>query len=317
MKTKNDLVLQLKTAPASELGLSQGGLTQFKKELIRVGDYIKDSTQQRFSVVKDTLNHWVRTFDLWLANGNKVSIPIGHEKAGDADRNQGWVTALSVEGDSLYGIMELKDPALALTSDVSIYVPVEVVDGQGIMYKAPITHIALCTDPVIPGLESFEKLELSYGDSNMDFMKKIYKALSLSGDKANEDGAVDAIAALIPKPEDGPAKDLGPLASLMSDNRDLKLSGLLSAGLITPELKDVIEAKYVKPEACALELSQKNKTNSDAFDFLFDVLSKNKPVELGEQTGVQSLELANTQTGKASPVETDVKKRRVAAGLKD
>lgn len=313
MKADN-YILQLRTAPASELGLSEKGLTRFKKELIRIGDYVKDSTQQKFSVVKETLAHWVNTFDLWLANGNKVSIPLGHGTAGDADDNQGWVTSLSVEGNSLYGVMELKDPALALTSDVSIYVPVEAVDGKGIRYKVPITHVALCTDPVIPGLESFEKLELSYGDSNMEFMKTIYKALGLSGDKATEDGAVAAIDALIPK-EEKPAKDLGPLARLLSDNRALKLSGLLKAGLVTPALKEVIEAKYIKPEVCALELSQEK--SNDAFDFLFDVLSKNTPVELGEQTPGQSLELANSQTDKANPVQADIKKRREAAGLKN
>jgi len=312
----NNLVLQLKTAPAESLGLSENGLTRFNKELIRVGSYVKDSTKQKFTVAIETLNHWVKTFDLWLANGNKVSIPLSHETAGDASDNQGWVTSLSVEGNSLFGIMELKDPKLALTSDVSIYVPVAVIDGKGIEYKAPITHVALCTDPVIPGLESFEKLELSKGVTNMDFLKKLCKTLGLSGDKATEDGVSAALDSLLPagKKEES-AKDLNPLAVLMSDNRALKLNGLLEAGRITPDIKDLIEARYVVQKACVLELSQKD--GSDGFNFLFDVLSKNKPAELGEKTGVQSLELSNSQTGKADPLEADVKKRRVAAGLKD
>lgn len=316
MKADN-YILQLKTAPASEVFELAGGLTRFKKELIKVGRFVQRHTGTKFEVTKDMLTHWVRTFDLWLSNGNKVSVPASHLSVGDAKSNQGWVTAMSVEGDSLYGIIELKDPELALTSDVSICFAMnrDFMDSKGIKYKVPITHVALCSDPIIPGLESFEKLEFSYGDSKMKFMDKIYKMLSLSGDKANEDGAVAAITALIPENAVAPAADLDPLAKLLSDNRVLKLSGLLKAGLITADIKDIIEAKYVKPKMCVLELSQ--KSNSDAFDFLFDVLSKNKPVELGEQTSVQSLELSNVQNGKENPVEANIKKRREAAGLKD
>lgn len=312
---KDNFVLQLSTSPATELGLSVSGLTQFRKELIRVGSYVKNSTKQSFTVALETLNHWVKTFDLWLANGNKVSIPMAHDRAGDTESNQGWVTAMSVEGNSLYGVMELKDPALALTSDVSIYVPVEVVDGKGIKYKVPITHVALCVDPVIPGLESFEKLELSLGDTNMEFLKSIYKKLGLSGDKATEANAVEAIDKLMPqkvieKPDANEA-----VAKLLSDNRALKLSGLLKAGLITPAVKDVIEAKYVDPKVCGLELSQ--DSFSDAFDFLYGVLAQNSPVSLKETTGVQSLELANKATDKPNAIAADTAKRRKAAGMKD
>ena len=317
----NDLILQLKTVPAKALGLSDTGLTKFRKQLIKVGSYVKDSTKQEFTVALDTLNHWVKTFDLWLSNGNKVSVPLTHAVAGSGADNQGWVTELSVEGDSLFGVIELKDPALALTSDVSIYVPAKAVDGKGIEYIAPITHVALCTDPVIPGLESFEKLELSLGDSNMDFLKSICKKLGLSGDKATEAGAVEAITALkTPNPGKPDLtlsnKDGGDaLSKLLSDNRAMKLDRLLKAGLISPAMKETVEAKYVDAEVCALELSQENF--SDAFDFLYEVLVGNKPTGLEEVTGLQSLELANTSTGKKNVVAADVDKRRAVAGMKD
>lgn len=309
----DNIILQLRTGPASSIGLSESGLTRFRKELIKVGSYVKDSTKQSFTVARETLNHWVRTFDLWLANGNKVSVPMSHNQAGDVEANQGWVTGLAIEGDSLYGIMELKNPALALTSDVSIYVKKEVVDGKGIKYQVPITHVALCVDPIIPGLESFEKLELSLGDTNMEFLKNISKKLGLSSDTPSEADVIAALdAKLTPAIEPEPNSAV---AKLLSDNRELKLSGLVKAGLITPALKDVITAKYVEPKAVTLELSQAG--DYGAFDFLYDVLANNKPVSLAEKTGVQSLELSNAGLAKPNAVQADVKKRREAAGLKD
>lgn len=311
-----EMILQLKTPPASSLGLSEGGLTRFKKELIKVGSYIKGSTQQSFTVAADTLTHWVKTFDLWLANGNKVAIPLAHDRAGDVATNQGWVTQLFIEGESLFGIMELKTPELALTSDVSIYVPLEVVDGKGIRYMQPITHIALCTDPVIPGLESFEKLSLSNkGDTNMKFLEKIYEKLGLSGEKATEANVLLALDKPTDKPVTSTPEPNLAVAKLVSENREIKLSGLVKAGLITPACKDAITAKYVEPKVVALELSQ--KADNGAFDFLYDILAQNDPVSLREQTGVQSLELANTGVDKPNAIQVDIKKRRAAAGLKD
>ena len=318
----DNYILQLQT-PKSKILSFDGLMPKFRKELIKVGNYIKDSTSQSFTVAQDTLNHWVKTFDLWLANGNKVSIPNSHNEAGNAVENQGWVTRLYVEGESLFGEMELRNPELALTSDVSIYVPEEAVDGNGIKYSWPITHIALTTCPVIPGLESFEKLELSKGDIKMDVLKTVSKKLGLSGEKATEANvllALDALLVPVPNPAKEPAKvtvdDINPaVTKLVSENREIKLSGLVKAGLITPACKDVIVAKYVAPKAVALELS--HKQDDGAFDFLYDILAKNDPVSLKEKTGVQSLELANRAVDKPNPIQADVNKRRATAGLTD
>ena len=315
----DNYILQLQT-PKSKILSFDGLMPKFRKELIKVGNYIKDSTSQSFTVAQDTLNHWVKTFDLWLANGNKVSIPNSHNEAGNAVENQGWVTRLYVEGQSLFGEMELLNPELALTSDVSIYVPEEVVDGKGIKYSWPITHIALTTCPVIPGLESFEKLELSKGDAKMNVLKTVSTKLGLSGDKATEANVLLALDKLL-VPAKIPAKevtatDINPaVTKLVSENREIKLSGLVKAGLITPACKDVIVAKYVEGKAVALELSQKQ--DDGAFDFLYDILAKNDPVALKEKTGVQSLELANTAANKPNPIQADVNKRRATAGLTD
>jgi len=105
-----------------------------------------------------------------------------------------------------------------------------------------------------------------------------------------------------------------PLAKLICDNRAMKLSGLVKAGLLTPAVSDIITAKYVEPKSVALSL--KDKTD-DGFDILYDVLLQNRPVKLDEVTGVQSLELVNESVTPPNVMEKVVLARRKAAGYKD
>ena len=312
------VILQLQTFPATDLGLNNAGLTQFRKEVIKVGKYIHPATKKAFEVTVDTLNHWVSTFNRWVGNGNKVPIPLGHDKAYDPEANAGWVTGLAVENGSLYGIMELNDPKLSLTTDVSLCVDNEVSDGKGEKYTNIITHISLCTDPVIAGLGKFMKLSLSIGETNMEFLKKLAEKLGYKGE-ATEDLVLSALDKKI-KPEPAKKVELSTdtnasyVVKMLSENRALKLSNLLKAGLITPAVKDVITKKYVEVEALTLSMSNKAEAY-DGFDMLYDVLVQNHPIKLDEITGVQNLELANQSAAKPNVMQQEVSKRRVAAGL--
>ena len=106
-----------------------------------------------------------------------------------------------------------------------------------------------------------------------------------------------------------------PLVKLIGENREMKLSNFVKAGLLTPAVKDTIVAKYIEPKTLALELSGAVKDTS--FDFLCEVIAANKPVKLDESTGVQTVELANGQKVQMSSMEIDINRRRAAAGLKD
>ena len=310
------VILQLQTFPAVSVGMGNSGLTQFRKEVIKVGKYIHPATKKAFEITVDTLNHWVATFNRWIGAGNQVPIPLGHSEVNNPEANAGWVTNLAVEGDSLYGIMELSDPKLALTTDVSICVEPEIADGKGVKYSNIISHIALCTDPVIAGLEKFMKLSLSKGETDMEFLKKIGKALGLKDEESTEEAVMLALEAKKPVASVVPvvAVVTDPLVKLVSENRALKLSNLVKAGLITPAVNDVITAKYVEVKALALSMASKQE---DGFDILYDVLVQNKPVNLDEVTGVQSLELTNKSVAKPNAMTVEVNKRRKAAGIKD
>ncbi len=137
---------------------------RYHKALIRVGEYVKAAAGERFTVTPELLSHWARTFGQMKANGVEVAMPVTHERAGDPDANRGYVEDLFVEGDTLIGVCRLigEDALLAAArSDVSIFAPATFTDGKGHQYKRPIVHVALVTDPVIPGLGAFIPLAAS------------------------------------------------------------------------------------------------------------------------------------------------------------
>ena len=313
MKDKS-IILQLSTFPASKVELGEG-LVRFRKELIKVGKYTKESTKQEFEVTLSTLRHWVGEFHRWITNGNKVPIPLGHEREDKPEYNRGWVVDMFIEGNSLFGLLDLSDPSLALTTDVSIAIPYKFVDGKGIEYTRPIAHVALTTKPVIGGLKDFEKLSLSLSKgTNMEFLKKIREKLGLSVD-AKEGDVLTALEKV--KPEDkrielSQDSNASYVVKMLSENRANKLSNLLKAGMITPAVKDVITAKYVETEALTLSMSSKTE---DGFDVLYDILVQNHPVKLEELTGVQSLELANRSVAQPNVMEKVVNEMRKDAGL--
>ena len=309
MKTET-IILQLQTFPACSLGL-----VGFRKEVLKTGHYVKESTKQTFDITIKFLDGLVATFDKWIAGGNKCPVPLGHERAHLPEFNRGWVRSLVREGNSLYGILELSDPDLALTTDVSVCIENKITDGKGIEYENVLTHIALTCEPVVGELTNFMKLSLSKGEHKMSFMKKLAVKFGLKDKEITEELILSTVDSL-KKPDEvkETVKAVDPLVKLISENRAMKLSNLVKAGLITPAVKDVIEAKYVKPDVLALSMDNKVE---DGFDLLYDVLVQNKPVKLDEITGVQSLELANDQIAGPNVMKQEINQRRAEAGLKD
>lgn len=308
------MVLELQTSEAQVITFGEeNGLTKYKKELIKIGRYFHPGTKEDFEVTRRTLATWVESFFKFTGGGSKVSIPLGHESEGLPDKNAGWVTSMFVEGGSLYGIMELIDPDLALTTDVSICIEASVTDGKGIVHSDVITHVALCTNPVIVGLDKFTKLSLSIGETSMDFLKKLAKKLGIKDAEPTEAAVMLALEAK--KDDKKPVTTKAdPLVQLVSDNRGMKLSGLVKAGLITPAVEKIIRDRYVEIGVLALSIEA---GTDDGFDTLYKVLFENRPVKLDEVTGVQSLELANTGAGEKNALSDVVEKSRKEAGLKD
>jgi hypothetical protein len=133
-------------------------MRRFRKELIRTGTFRKPKDGLEFAVTRGTLDHWALTFSQMRDAGRRVPVPIGHLNPGDPRNNCGWIHDMFVEDDRLVGIVDLygdEGLKLAATSDVSIYAEPEFDEPAGGTYKWPILHVALCTDPVVPGLGEF------------------------------------------------------------------------------------------------------------------------------------------------------------------
>jgi len=353
-ETKAAFLLSLQTDPAQTAGMERREgdvpIRRYRKELIRSGQYVKATDDVAFEVTDATLDHWVGTFAQWTRAGNKVPVPLTHRDPSNPDQNRGWLVDLYRDEHSLIGILDLvgEDAAqLALTSDVSIFVPPETTDGKGNVYVRPITHVALCTDPVIPGLAGFESIAASLqqtGNTEEKTMKEIAVALGLdeaatvedilaaiaklkkggeeSAKKAEEvEASLTAKVDELTKTKDALELSLKPrtpdplLVKLASENRGMKLDALVAAARITPAVKAKLAERYVKAEALSLSLAK----GDDGFDELIAILAENDPVKLKEQTGPQVLSLGGGPGGKDTPnaIQQDVARRRQAAGLKD
>ena len=142
--------------------------------------------------------------------------------------------------------------------------------------------------------------------------KKLAKLLGLPED-ADEKTITAAITKANEKALSHTEPVNGALVKLVGENRAIKISALLKAGLITPATQEAITAQYCKPEPLALSLSG---GWDDGFDFLAKIIAENKTVPLGETSRAQLVELANTLAeGEANPIAADVEKRRTEAGL--
>ena len=151
-------------------------IKRFRKEIIREGDFQKQRDGISFSVTPKSLEHWVCTFDEMKKNGVKVYFPAGHTNKPEA--NRGYWEKFEIGPSSkdpskkaLYGEVEaVGDDGIGLIgrSDVSLYSPPELVDGEGHVYKRPIVHVAACSDPVIPHLGPWEAIAASLFPVDME-----------------------------------------------------------------------------------------------------------------------------------------------------
>lgn len=235
--------------------LSLGGKKQpsqrFVKDVIRAGDYVKQGKTEddslQFSVSKATLDHWVEEFQRMRENGVKVPIPNGHDAAGKSTENLGWVDDLFVEGDTLFMSCTLSgEKALeaAANSDVSINSPPELTDGKGNTYVRPIDHVAMVTDPVVPGLGDFIPLAASrrlakQQENTMDFLMKLAEMFGMDPASLGDDQAAAEAMMLKAIGEKMAAKKEEPAVSASMDDDAAPAVDPMQAGGEKGKVKNV------------------------------------------------------------------------------
>lgn len=318
---------------------------RFRKEIMRIGEYVLE--EMEFDITAEVIQHWAVMFAQMNANGIKIPIPNKHDTSGDPDNNRGWVVDMFVDDDVLVMVCDLiGDDAIKAASrcDVSIFSPPEFKDGKGHIYKQPITHVALVTDPAIPGLGEFVSIAASreWENKTMKWVN-IGKALGIKDDLTAEtaeklicasvtslqevaesqDELVKAQAkelkTLKAAPKNPPKNELAVpdamLLSLARDNRTMKLDALVEAARITPAVRDKLAEQFIGKDCEALTLSLQHGT-SGVFDNVVAALADNDVVELKAKSGPQVLKLHRDDGKTPNAIVEDAERRAKAASTK-
>lgn len=289
----------------------------YRKKILKVGNFEKSTDGIKFDVTPRSLDHLVNTFKEMRANGVRVPLPMGHTT--DESKNKGWVVDMEHDGESLWATIQFTvDNAEELTksNDVSVYIPHEKKDGQGRLYHRPITHVALTPYPVIPGLGDFQAVAASFvKESSMDW-SKLQKALGISTVMTDEN-AVGLIAEAFEKAKTPvattPISASQPPAviNIVKDNRRMRLDSLVTAGKLSPAVRDELIVAFNADKAIALSF---DTPDADNFDLVVKALEKNEPLKAGVKSGIQlSDPLKTGNTGETSPLVEDAKRRAAAA----
>jgi hypothetical protein len=343
-------ILTLSTEPALAVGglkLNDGVPSQhFRKEVIRVGSYVKDDEGIEFEVTPKLLKHWIATFKEMKADGIEVPIPAGHTD--EPEKNHGFVRDVFAEGESLFNIMELigKDSIdLAKRNHVSIYCPPELINpkkmagGKRKIYKRPIVHVALTPKPVIPGLGPWEavaaSLTLKVKGEDMNW-EEIRKGLGIEGEMTDETAPKLLLAHFKGLGEKHGELQLA-FDELKKTNSNGDKNGEKGKGETTPpatkpdpmliklssenrlnKLNALVEAARITPAvrdkleeqyASEKSLTLSLSRGGDNFDELVSALAENDPVELAEKSGPQTLALSMQVEGGKNPLVEDAKRR--------
>lgn len=323
---------------------------RYRKEIIKVGEYVKKADNLRFVITPATLSHWVDTFRAMRENGVKIPVPLVHDEnvTLDSESNRGWVDDLFVVDDALVMTCELFDKDvenLVKRNDVSLFSPPEWTDGRGNRYVRPIQHIALTPVPVVPGLGDFVPIAASFGDTKMSVdLKQLGADIGIKEELTAKNAgelilafctdlkdqvktATDKTASLSkeleaakkkPEPPDkkNPAEVHPTVLRLAHRNRTMQVDALVAGARLTPAVRDKIKARKIGErdgDMAALKLSLEQE-HEDDFDFWMEMFAENDPVKLGEQTGAQTkLELSDPNKGIDGDVLVKDAERRAKA----
>lgn len=309
--------------------LSEGDVPRKKmlKDVMRVGNFVKESENLKFSVDLPLLHHWATSFQSRKAAGLKTPITRMHDYSGDPESGYGWVDDMYVSGDRLWAVMDLRGAdaiKAAERSDVSVYSPSAHTDGDGKIWERPIKHVCMCTDPLITGLGEFKTLALQEsapkkGSEQMD-PKKVAELAKMYGVKTvvtaeNADAVMDEIniaasastkeltelkaankkaadEATAKKKKEGTeevtASEMQPaLVEALSDSRSLKIDRLVQMGKCSLDAANKLKAQFIGDDGAAIAASQGN--DKSTFDAVLEAFETNEPVKLGEETGAQAL----------------------------
>jgi hypothetical protein len=236
-------LLAFSSAPAvaTEPERMEGGQPArlFRKELIQCGQWTHPATGQTIDITPDVLRHWQRQFIAMSAAGIQVPIPATH--TADPEANRGYLKGLelSKDGRHLFGIIDLiGEDAIKLAgrTDVSIFAE-DVPGSNKEVYRFAIEHVAVVTDPVIPGLSGWQALAAAQGrkfnaNTPIFFAQKVPTMANVDTAQLTGIPSPDGMSQPSTPPGAKPGKGL---ASQIKDHYLGQMSTKLAAGIDDPD----------------------------------------------------------------------------------
>lgn len=300
------------------LQLSKESKLRFRKQLLYTGDFRKK--KQRIPVSSKDLDHYSKSTNKMLSRGVKVPLPLEHTT--NPKKNRGYLRRVErgvdkFGRDSIFGIIDFRDKKaakLANSSDISVFIPPQQEDGFGRIYKRPISHVALTTQPVIHDLGGFEAIVASFDSFSQErkrkmkdlSSKKLAKRLGISLSKGEK-----LTAKMIKKHYDETKSEVDPIAlSHMEKNRESQIRALsrIEDPKITPAVADRLVDIFCDDKV--LSLSYGNEDLDDLFEEVLDALSENDIEDLsGESSGGQVIKLSKKSKIKGNPLLEDADSR--------
>lgn len=147
---------------------TENGITQYKKDMIKLGTYIHPIHKWKLNVTEDRLYKWLTNFKAMRENGVDVEVPLDHSFS--AEKNLGYVIDAMVEKDAkgvltLFGILAVKgeeaNNVIERNKNVSVWIAENYTDGKGTFYGEVIKHCSVVQQPVMPQQESFVQIAAS------------------------------------------------------------------------------------------------------------------------------------------------------------
>jgi len=280
----------------------------YRKEVLPVGKYRKDSEDLDFEITLDTLNHVNTAVTGMLSHGVKIPLVKNH----DGDSAFGQVIGAQVENDSLFCDIEFTDETCrseAMRNDVSAFIPPEFVDGKGNAWKRPLRHLAITPYPVIPGLGTWNPIAASFHSpeptqKESPMLEELIGALELSFDaketqEVKEKKTVAAVQTLVEQSleladeviklrEQGTEESSVDLpagfVSMAAKTRKHEIEDLLLGEKITPHQYKGFCELFCDEEAVTLSLSEEGGQSSNVFDKVMNILKSNKAVKKSGKT---------------------------------
>jgi hypothetical protein len=296
------LILAATGGSASPL---KGGL--YLKDLIRVGRFTHPQTGTVVEATPERLAHWAQTFQAMSAAGVPVEVVIDHQE--QAEKTVGHLVDCYVEGEQLLGVVRLptaRGAELAETvRTVSVAIDPAFKAGNGQTYADAIRHVSISPKAVVPGQGGFVKLSAQGEDLPVLALQPDFEAQvrALQAANAQLQAQVQQLSAA--RPGGAPPALPEGVLELAAASFATQLEALAQQGRVSPACKQKLAAALLGQKGQRTVLLASLAGLADPQQSLvaqvLAALAENRPVELGEKTGVQTL--ANPAAGDAQAAQ--------------